>query len=357
MRTVMWEAEGPAVRMIDQRLLPGEVVMIDLRNVEEVSEAIRDMAVRGAPAIGATAAYGLALAAAVSEANDSESMWNELESASETLAASRPTASNLVWALERMNARVKAASDQSPESIRQLMLEEAQCIADEDVEINKAMGSFGAELIQDADTVIHHCNTGALATVDYGTALGVIRSAHEQGKQVHVLVDETRPRLQGAKLTAWELEQYGVPYEIISDNAAGYFLSRGHVAGCFVGADRVAANGDVANKIGTYMLALAARDNEVPFYAVVPTSTIDLSLPSGADIPIEERDPGEVLNLEHEGRPIAPENSKARNPAFDITPNRLVTAIVTEVGIMRPPYGEALAAAVEQARKKYEAAD
>lgn len=357
MRTVMWEAEGPAVRMIDQRLLPGEVVMIDLRTVDEVKQAIRDMAVRGAPAIGATAAYGLALAAAVSEATDSELMWSDLESASETLAASRPTASNLVWALERMNSRARAASDQSPQAIRQLMLEEAQRIADEDVEINKAMGSFGAELIQDADTVIHHCNTGALATVDYGTALGVIRAAHEQGKQVHVLVDETRPRLQGAKLTAWELEQYGVPYEIISDNAAGHFLSRGHVAGCFVGADRVAANGDVANKIGTYMLALAARDNEVPFYAVVPTSTIDLSLPSGADILIEERDPGEVLNLEHEGRPIAPKNSKARNPAFDITPNRLVTAIVTEVGVMRQPYEETLAAAVEQARKKFEATD
>ena len=363
MRTVMWEAEGPAVRMIDQRLLPGELVTIDLRTVDEVSEAIRDMAVRGAPAIGATAAYGLALAAAVSEATDSELMWSELESASETLAASRPTASNLVWALERMSSRARAASDQSPQAIRQLMLEEAQRIADEDVEINKAMGSFGAELIQDADTVIHHCNTGALATVDYGTALGVIRAAHEQGKQVHVLVDETRPRLQGAKLTAWELEQYGVPYEIISDNAAGYFLSRGpsetgrkQVAACFVGADRVAANGDVANKIGTYMLALAARDNEVPFYAVVPTSTIDLSLPSGADILIEERDPGEVLNLEQDGRPIAPENSKARNPAFDITPNRLVTAIVTEVGVMRPPYEETLAAAVEQGRKKFEAA-
>ncbi len=355
MRTVMWEAEGPAVRMIDQRLLPGELVMIDLRTVDEVSEAIRDMAVRGAPAIGATAAYGLALAAAISEATDSESMWSEFESATETLAASRPTASNLVWALERMNARAMAASDQSPQAIRQLMLEEAQRIADEDVEINKAMGSFGAELIQDSDTVIHHCNTGALATVDYGTALGVIRAAHEQGKQVHVLVDETRPRLQGAKLTAWELEQYGVPYEIISDNAAGYFLSGGHVAGCFVGADRVAANGDVANKIGTYMLALAAHDNQVPFYAVVPTSTIDLSLPSGADIPIEERDPGEVLNLEHEGRPIAPENSKARNPAFDITPNRLVTAIVTEVGVMRPPYEKTLAAAVGQARTKFEA--
>ena len=352
MRTVMWEADGPAVRMIDQRLLPGEVVMIDLRTRLSRQSETWQCAPRRP-----SAAYGLALAAAVSEATDSELMWRDLELASETLAASRPTASNLVWALERMNSRARAASDQSPQAIRQLMLEEAQRIADEDVENNKAMGSFGAELIQDADTVIHHCNTGALATVDYGTALGAIRAAHEQGKQVHVLVDETRPRLQGAKLTAWELEQYGVPYEIISDNAAGYFLSRGHVAGCFVGADRVAANGDVANKIGTYMLALAARDNEVPFYAVVPTSTIDLSLPSGADIPIEERDPGEVLNLEHEGRPIAPENSKARNPAFDITPNRLVTAIVTEVGVMRPPYEETLAAAVEQGRKKFEAAD
>jgi len=350
MRTVMWNEEGPAVRMIDQRLLPSEVVLIDLRTVEEVSEAIRDMAVRGAPAIGATAAYGLALAGATSLASDSGSLWKDLDLASETLLASRPTASNLKWALERMQLLARSSEDQSPHVVRQLLLEEAQRIADEDVEINKAMGAFGAELIQDSDTVIHHCNTGALATVDYGTALGVIRAAHEQGKQVHVLVDETRPRLQGAKLTAWELEQYGVPYEIISDNAAGYFLSRGHVAGCFVGADRVAANGDVANKIGTYMLALAAYDNEVPFYAVVPTSTIDLSLPSGADIPIEERDPGEVLNLEHEGRPIAPENSKARNPAFDITPNRLVTAIVTEVGVMRPPYEETLAAAVEQAR-------
>ncbi|MFV1859416.1 MAG: S-methyl-5-thioribose-1-phosphate isomerase, partial [Anaerolineales bacterium] len=327
MRTVMWEAEGPAVRMIDQRLLPGELVLIDLRTVEEVSEAIRDMAVRGAPAIGATAAFGFALAAAVSEATDSDAMWKDLDSAYATLAASRPTASNLVWALERLRSRAVATADQSPQALRRLLLKEALRLADEDVEINKAMGRFGAELIRDSDTVIHHCNTGALATVDYGTALGVIRTAHEQGKQVHVLVDETRPRLQGARLTAWELDQYGVPYEIISDNAAGYFLSRGHpetgrkqVAACFVGADRVARNGDVANKIGTYMLALAAQDNEVPFYVVVPTSTVDLSLPSGAEITIEERDPREVLDLEHRGRAIAPADSKARNPAFDITP-------------------------------------
>ena len=349
MRTVTWEAEGPAVRTIDQRLLPGEVVRIDLRTVEQVSEAIRDMAVRGAPAIGATAAFGLALAAAVSEASDADSMWNDLELASATLSASRPTASNLTWALERLRSRAKAAADQSPNAIRRLLLEEAQRIADEDVEINKAMGRFGAELIQDSDTVIHHCNTGALATVDYGTALGVIRTAHEQGKRVHVLVDETRPRLQGARLTAWELDQYGIPHEIISDSAAGYFLNRGKVAACFVGADRVAANGDVANKIGTYMLALAARDNQIPFYVVVPTSTVDLSLPSGDEIPIEERDPGEVLNLEQEGRAIAPANSEARNPAFDITPHRLVTALVTEVGVLRPPYLETLAEAVKEA--------
>jgi len=295
-------------------------------------------------------------------AADTSSLWKDLDSASETLAASRPTASNLVWALQRMITRARSSEDRSPHVIRQLLIEEAQRIADEDVEINKAMGRFGAELIQDADTVIHHCNTGALATVDYGTALGVICAAHEHGKQVHVLVDETRPRLQGAKLTAWELEQYGIPYEIISDNAAGYFLSRSHpetgrkeVAACFVGADRVAANGDVANKIGTYMLALAAHDNEVPFYVVAPTSTVDLSLPSGGEITIEERDAGEVLNLKHEGRAIAPEGSKARNPAFDITPNRLVTAIVTEVGILRPPYTETLTTAVVQARKKIEA--
>ncbi|MCZ6530468.1 MAG: S-methyl-5-thioribose-1-phosphate isomerase [Chloroflexi bacterium] len=356
MRTVMWEAEGPAVRMIDQRLLPGEVVRIDLRTVEEVSEAIRDMAVRGAPAIGATAAFGLALAAAVSEATDSDSMWNDLDSASATLSASRPTASNLVWALQRLRSRAVAAVDQSPQAIRQLLLEEAQRIADEDVETNKAMGRFGAELIGDSDTVIHHCNTGALATVDYGTALGVIRTAHEQGKRVHVLVDETRPRLQGAKLTAWELDRYGVPHEIISDNAAGYFLSRGQVAACFVGADRVAANGDVANKIGTYMLALAAWDNEVPFYVVLPTSTVDLSLSSGAEIPIEERDPREVLDLEHEGRPVAPADSKALNPAFDITPHRLISAFVTEVGVLRSPYADALAGAVRRAQEKIEAA-
>lgn len=350
MRTVMWQAEGPAVRLIDQRLLPAQLGWIDLYSVEEVAQAIRQMAVRGAPAIGATAAYGLALAAFRSTAVEALSLWQDLDSAAMTLAAARPTASNLAWALQRLKVRARGSDDQTPRALRQLLLDEAQRLADEDVEANQAMGAFGAELIRDGDTVIHHCNTGALATVDFGTALGVIRTAHAHGKRVHVLVDETRPRLQGARLTAWELQQYGIPYEIITDSAAGHFLRRGEVAACLVGADRVAANGDVANKIGTYMLALAAHDNNVPFYAVAPTSSVDLGLPRGSEIPIEERDPEEVLQLSPGDTPIAPAGSQARNPAFDITPSRLVTALVTEVGVVHPPYAQALAEAVRRAR-------
>ena len=228
------------------------------------------------------------------------------------------------------------------------ILAEAQKIANEDVEINKRMAEHGAALINDGDTIIHHCNTGALATVDWGTALGVIRTAHEQGKKIHVLVDETRPRLQGARLTAWELEQYGIPYEIISDNMSGYFLKAGKAQKVFFGADRVAANGDVANKIGSYMLALAAHDNNVPVYSVVPTSTIDLSLAHGGLIPIEERDTDEVLGIQFHGEPIAPKNAKARNPAFDVTPNRLLSGIVTENGVVYPPFEVNLAKVVNQ---------
>jgi methylthioribose-1-phosphate isomerase len=237
-----------------------------------------------------------------------------------------------------MNFIERMKEERSVDELRQLVLDEAQRIADEDVAINKRMGEHGAALINDCDTIIHHCNTGALATVDWGTALGVIRTAHEQGKGIHVLVDETRPRLQGARLTAWELEQYGIPYEIISDNTAGYFLKAGKVQKCLVGSDRTAANGDVANKIGTYMLALAAHDNGVPFYPVIPTSTIDLSLAHGDLIPIEERDPEEVLGLEFHGERVTPKNAKARNIAFDVTPNRLVTGIVTENGVVYPPF-------------------
>lgn len=335
MRTVFWEDDQ--VKMIDQRRLPGALEIMAYRKYEEVADAIRNMVVRGAPAIGATAAFGLALAARQSASDSSRELLADLKAAAAVLRSARPTAVNLGWALDRVLRSVEQ-KDTSVDELRQAVLDEAQKIADEDVEINKRMARHGAALIDDGDTVIHHCNTGSLAAVDWGTALGVIRMAHEDGKRVHVLVDETRPRLQGARLTAWELEQYGIPYEIISDNMAGHFLHSGQAQKVFFGADRVAANGDVANKIGTYMLSLAAHDNEVPAYAVVPTSTIDLTLKDGSLIPIEERDPGEVLDLQFRGEPIAPQNAKARNPAFDVTPNHLISAIVTENGVAYPPF-------------------
>jgi methylthioribose-1-phosphate isomerase len=299
------------------------------------------MVVRGAPAIGAAAAFGLALAGYESASSSSDELLDDLQAASRILKAARPTAVNLAWAVDQIISKVSTQSAQplsDADAIRQCVLEEAQRIADEDVEINKRMAEHGAALIDDGDTVIHHCNTGALATVDWGTALGVIRTAHEQGKKIHVLVDETRPRLQGARLTAWELEQYGIPYEIISDNMSGYFLKAGKAQKVLFGADRVAANGDVANKIGTYMLALAAHDNGVPAYAVVPTSTVDLSLEHGGLIPIEERDPEEVLGIQFHGERVAPVEAEARNIAFDVTPNRLITGIVTENGVVYPPF-------------------
>ena len=323
--------------MIDQRRLPAALEVITLHTHMEVAEAILNMIVRGAPAIGAAAGFGLALAANESRAQSSSRFFSDLESAAKILKASRPTAVNLAWALDRV-LRVAHAATGSVEDLRVLVLDEAQRIADEDVAVNKRMGEHGAALIDDGDTIIHHCNTGALAVVDWGTALGVIRTAHEQGKRVHVLVDETRPRLQGSRLTAWELGQYGIPYEIISDNMAGYFLRTGQVQKVLFGADRIAANGDVANKIGTYMLALAAHDNGIPVYSVAPTSSIDLSLTDGSLIPIEERDPDEVLGIQFHGERVAPEGAKARNPAFDVTPNRLITAIVTENGIVKPPF-------------------
>ena len=337
MRTVFWDYETNELKMIDQRLLPGVFEIVSYRDHRTVAKAITDMVVRGAPAIGAAAGFGMALAAFESRADNVPALLSDLRSAARTLKSARPTAVNLAWALGQVMDSV-ASFDGSVNDLRAAVLERAQCIADDDVIVNRRMAEHGAALINDGDTVIHHCNTGALATVDWGTALGVIRMAHEQGKRVHVLVDETRPRLQGARLTAWELEQYGVPYEIISDNMAGHFLKTGQAQKCFVGSDRTAANGDVANKVGTYMLALAAYDNGVPFYPVVPTSTIDLSLAHGGLIPIEERDPGEVLGLQFNGEQVAPENARARNIAFDVTPARLVTAIVTENGIVYPPF-------------------
>jgi methylthioribose-1-phosphate isomerase len=343
MRTVDWDEARQQVRMIDQRCLPGELRIVSYTDYRQVAEAIRIMVVRGAPAIGAAAAFGLALAARSSPAVDLDRLRADLSQAAETLQAARPTAANLSWALRRVLAAVDAAVGSADlAEVRASALLEAQRIADEDIAINQRMARHGAALIQTGETIIHHCNTGALATVDWGTALGVIRMAHEQGKRPHVLVDETRPRLQGARLTAWELEQYGIPYQVITDNAAGYFLHTGQVQRVLVGADRVAANGDVANKIGTYMLALAAYDNHVPFYAVVPTSTIDLSLSHGGLIPIEERDPEEVLDLQVKGDRVTPSGAAARNPAFDVTPHRLITAIVTENGVVYPPFIENL---------------
>jgi methylthioribose-1-phosphate isomerase len=337
MRTVFWEDNQ--LKMIDQRILPGRFEIISFTDHVSVARAIKDMVVRGAPAIGGAAAFGLALAAYESRASSSPDLLSDLESASGTLKAARPTAVNLAWALDRVLWTVEQLRDKrNANQLRQLVLDAAQRIADEDVEINKRMAEHGAKLIDDGDTIIHHCNTGALATVDWGTALGVIRTAHEQGKHVHVLVDETRPRLQGARLTAWELDQYGIPYEIITDSMSGYFLKAGKAQKVFFGADRVAANGDVANKIGTYMLALAAHDNGVPAYSVAPTSTIDLSLDHGDQIPIEERDPQEVLGIQFQGERVAPVEAEARNIAFDVTPNRLISGIVTENGVVYPPF-------------------
>jgi methylthioribose-1-phosphate isomerase len=347
-RTVEWDSKHCEVHMIDQRLLPGRFEVAVYTDPAAVADAIRDMVVRGAPAIGVSAAFGLALAACRSKADNVEALRADLQQAGSVLNAARPTAVNLSWAVKRILA-IAAEPMRTASELRERISAAAQQMADEDVLINKRMAAHGATLIDDGDTIIHHCNTGSLATVDWGTALGVIRAAHESGKKIHVLVDETRPRLQGARLTAWELSQYGIPYEIISDNAAGYFLRSGQVQKVFFGADRVAANGDVVNKVGSYMLALAAHTNSVPVYSVFPLSTVDLTLAHGDLIPIEEREPGEVLDIQVHGQPVTPEGAKARNPAFDITPHEYLSGLVTEEGVIEPPFIENLSKAVNGA--------
>ena len=334
MRSIEWH-KGK-VRMIDQRLLPAEFRLVEYEDYREVAQAIRTMVIRGAPAIGAAAAFGMALAAQKACAQDRNRLLADLRAAAEILRAARPTAVNLSWAVARLLRRAEAELD--PFAISGVLLAEAQALADEDVEVNRRLGEHGAALVRDGGRVLHHCNTGALATVDYGTALGVIRTAHEQGKRVHVLVDETRPRFQGARLTAWELQQLGIPFTLIADSAAGHFMRTGQVDIVLVGADRVAANGDVANKIGTYELAVVAQANSIPFYSCVPTSTIDLSLSTGDDIPIEERPAEEITGVIYQDRPIAPEEVHVANPAFDVTPHCYVTGIVTENGIAYPPF-------------------
>ncbi len=333
MRTI--EMNNGVVTMIDQRKLPRQFEIVECRDYHAVAHAIKDMTIRGAPAIGAAAAFGLALAARESRAMARDELLNDLDAAARELRATRPTAVNLGWALDRVMNKAHAANLDA-NGLRDFVIVEAQNIAEEDVAINRAMAKNGAALINDGDTILHHCNTGPLATVDIGTALGCIIEAHRQGKKVHVLVDETRPRLQGARLTAWELMQSGVPMTLIADNAAGHYMRAGKVQKCFVGSDRVAANGDVANKIGTYKVAVVAHENGIPFFAVMPTSTIDMNLPHGDSIPIEERDAREVTHIE--GVPIAPEGVRVGNPAFDVTPNKYITALVTERGVVYPPF-------------------
>ncbi len=346
MRTLEWDSENKLLQVIDQRALPAQQIHVKLKNYKEVGQAIHDMTLRGAPAIGVAAAYGLVLSILeVKDRNLTNCKMAVKEAASE-LEQSRPTAINLAWAIQRMLKKV----DEFQGNIDDLKTElenEANAIAEEDVRTNLAIAKHGAELIQDGDTIIHHCNTGALATVDWGTALGVIRMAHEQGKHVHVLVDETRPRLQGSRLTAWELTQYQIPFEIITDNAAGFFLEKGIANKVMFGADRVAHNGDVANKVGSYMLALAANANHVPVYSVFPTSSVDLTLDNGDQIPIEERDADEVLDIQWHHEQVVPKDAMARNPAFDITPHELISAYITEVGVIQNPFADNLSSAIK----------
>ena len=344
-KTVEWTNEG--VRMLDQRLLPNEEKYLTLRSYEEVADAIKKMVVRGAPAIGVSAAMGLALGASQSVGTSVADLEYDFDFMCKVMAATRPTAVNLFWAIERMRrALAKAKTGTSDvEQVKQRLVDEALAIFQEDIESNRALGRFGAELIPDGATVLTHCNAGALATAgDYGTALGVIRGAIDAGKRVAVIADETRPFLQGSRLTAWELSKDNIPVTIITDNMAGHVMKQGKVDCVIVGADRIAGNGDTANKIGTYMVAVLAHQHQIPFYVAAPISTIDLAIASGEGIPIEERDAKEVTHVRDHR--LAPEGVNVQNFAFDVTPNELIAAIITDRGVARSPYGESLAALV-----------
>ena len=347
-RTLWWEDNQ--LKMIDQRILPLTYAVLSYDDYRDVATAITDMVVRGAPAIGAAGGFGMALAALQSPARDRDSLLADLTAAKKTLDAARPTAVNLSWATSRIMDFAGGLVLPNADDLRSAILAEAERIADEDVEINRRMGAYGAEIVPQDANILTHCNAGALATVDYGTTLGVVRAAYEQGKQVHVWADETRPRLQGARLTAWELTQDNIPMTLIADNAAGMLMRLGRVQVVLYGADRVAANGDVANKIGSYKLAVLAKENGIPCYAVVPTPTIDLSLAHGDLIPIEERGAEEVTMVGVER--IAPEGVRVYNPAFDVTPHRYLTGIITEEGICYPPFEISLRKAVEAAEAR-----
>jgi methylthioribose-1-phosphate isomerase len=339
LETVEWQ--GDAVRLLDQRRLPAEAVFLDCRTPAEVQEAIRAMAVRGAPAIGVTAAMGIALGAAqLARDGDAAGFDAAFEHLCDAFGATRPTAVNLFWAIERMKRAARARRGAGPAAVAAALAAEARAIKDEDVAACRRIGAYGAELVPDDAVVLTHCNAGALATAGYGTALGVVRGAVEAGKRVQVFADETRPFLQGARLTAWELQQDGIPVTLITDGMAGHFMRQGRIDLVVVGADRIARNGDVANKIGTNQVAVLARENDLPFYVAAPLSTVDPAIPDGDHIPIEERDPEEVTRLA--GSRIAPAGVTAAHPAFDITPHRYVTAIVTERGVARPPFDRSL---------------
>ena len=328
------------VKMLDQRLLPEEVVYRDFIQCEEVESAIRQMVIRGAPAIGIAAGFGLALCAFHSRATQIEYLTCEIKNSADLLRKSRPTAVNLYGAIDRIMKLFENTQDMSVDQIKQKVVSEAQKIADDDIEMNKKIAKNGQQFIPDRANLIHHCNTGGLATGGYGTALGVIRAAHECGKNIHVYVDETRPRLQGARITSWELKQLGIPHTVIVDGASGYIMQNNKIDACLVGCDRIAANGDVANKIGTYNLALVANAHRVPFYSVGPTTTIDLSIDSGINISIEERSAEEITQIG--ATKITPENVRVANPAFDITPAKYITAIITNGGVVFPPYEKTL---------------
>lgn len=331
--TVEWK-DG-AVRLLDQSRLPEVVEFLDCRDYQMVADAIRTLKVRGAPAIGVTAAMGVALGAQAIHATDYSSFAQAVLKICDELAATRPTAVNLFWAIERMRQKLESSRAQPVSTIKQALIDESQAILEEDIALCKAMGRHGAELIGDGQTVLTHCNAGSLATAGYGTALGVIRAAWEQGKRINVIADETRPVLQGARLTAWELMQDQIPVTLITDNMAGSLMKQGKIHLCVVGADRIAANGDVANKIGTYSVAVLAKAHNIPFYVAAPYSTIDLKTKSGEDIPIEERNPLEVTTI-YGSHPVAPKDVAVYNPAFDVTPAELITGIITERGVFKP---------------------
>ena len=333
--TVAWTPSG-TIRLIDQTRLPGEEVYLECRTIEEVADAIRTMRVRGAPAIGVTAAMGLALGAQTIPAAGFEEFLAALEGKGRLLTGTRPTAVNLRWAVQRILELARKSGDLSLTEVKAALVARAQEMCEEDIRINRAMGQHGQTLVPNPARVLTHCNAGGLATAGYGTAVGVIRAAAEAGKRIMVWVDETRPLLQGARLTAWELQKAGIPATLITDNMAGYFMGRGQVDLVVVGADRIARNGDVANKIGTYGVSLLARAHGIPFYVAAPISTLDLSLNDGSEIPIEERAIEEVTHIG--GRRLAPVGIRVANPAFDVTPASCVDAIITERGIARAPY-------------------